>query len=363
MRRRSDAILFYAVDLWVWFAHPKLTRWTFRLMKRLLAVPSVAYPLSMNDKMCWRKVFDRNPLFKVVCDKLTVRDWLKEVGASVDGPRVVWVGDRADDIPEHVWEGNYVLKTSHACGTNHFTEDFRDRRDVAIAALNKSAAQEYGHSGYESGYFGIKGRVFAEDALKRDGLEEIKAYTFGPNVWRVFRSRTVGDIRNADSWERDSAGALVQLDADTAAGKGRLNEGPPPVWDFALEEASKLGAHFDQARVDFLYDGETLWFSEMTLFNQGGFIHRRGHEVSEEAVGLWDLRESWAWKNPPKQGWKAYYFRRLRAAMEEGEDYSGSRNWLVGAALKLRWRTTRGLKGLEKRLLRRGRRGPPAPGT
>ena len=356
MRRRSDAVLFYIVDIWVWLAHPELTKWTCRLLKRLVEVPNVAYPRTLNDKMNWRKVYDRNPLFKVVCDKLTARAWMEDIGSPIHGPPLVWVGDRAEDIPEEVWQGNYVLKTSHACRTNHFTEDFRDRRDVAIKALNASVAREYGHRGYETGYFGIKGRVFAEKALESEGLEEIKVFTFGTYVWRVFRSRTVKGVRLADNWERDPAGDLVLMDLDTASGDGRLRGEAPPIWDMALEEAGKIGAHFDHARVDFLYDWQKLWFSEITLFNRGGMVSRRGHDTSEEAVGLWDLRESWAWKNPPQRGWKAYYFRRLRAAMEAGEDYSEARSSLLCGALILRSRFKFWFKRVEGRLLRRSKR-------
>ena len=54
--------------------------------------PSLLFPVRYTEKMQWRKLFDLNPLYAVLCDKIAVR----EVVAQRIGPEflvpLLWVG-------------------------------------------------------------------------------------------------------------------------------------------------------------------------------------------------------------------------------------------------------------------------------
>lgn len=40
--------------------------------------PNIALPGRYHEKMLWRKLFDRNPLFEVFCDKLATKDFVRK---------------------------------------------------------------------------------------------------------------------------------------------------------------------------------------------------------------------------------------------------------------------------------------------
>ena len=55
--------------------------------------PSLIFPTRYTEKIQWRKLFDLNPLYAVLCDKLAVRDVVRErIGPEYLVP-LLWTGD------------------------------------------------------------------------------------------------------------------------------------------------------------------------------------------------------------------------------------------------------------------------------
>jgi hypothetical protein len=66
--------------------------------------------------MQWRKLFDLNPIYAVITDKLAARDFIAErVGAQVLVP-LLWIGDDPAAVPFDALEPPYVIKSTHASG-------------------------------------------------------------------------------------------------------------------------------------------------------------------------------------------------------------------------------------------------------
>ena len=77
--------------------------------------PNIFRPRRFTEKMQWRKLFDDNPVYPVLCDKLAVRDFIAaRIGDRYHVP-VLWIGAPAD-IPFDQLEPPYVIKSNHACG-------------------------------------------------------------------------------------------------------------------------------------------------------------------------------------------------------------------------------------------------------
>jgi hypothetical protein len=55
----------------------RIEKWRF--FNSLGYYPDLKNPQSYNEKILWKKIYDRNPLLTVVADKYKVREYIKEV--------------------------------------------------------------------------------------------------------------------------------------------------------------------------------------------------------------------------------------------------------------------------------------------
>src|SRR5258708_26036334 len=82
--------------------------------------PNLLRPKRFTEKMQWRKLFDRDPLFAVLSDKIIVRDFIASRVASSFLPDLLWTGDDPDKIPFDALEPPYIVKCTHASGFYSF---------------------------------------------------------------------------------------------------------------------------------------------------------------------------------------------------------------------------------------------------
>jgi hypothetical protein len=128
--------------------------------------PNLFRPRRFSEKMQWRKLFDLDPIYAVVTDKIDSREFITSRVADAVFPPLLWVGDTPDQIPFDTLEPPYVLKCSHGSGFNLIV---RDRATLDIAAtrdrLRGWLATNYSDIHREPGYLPIKPRLLAEHIL------------------------------------------------------------------------------------------------------------------------------------------------------------------------------------------------------
>jgi hypothetical protein len=90
------------VRVWCWVCFPvQIVRFR-RVIGRW---PDPALPRHRNDKYLWRKIFDRNPLFTEVSDKLLAKQFAVARCPTVKVPKTLWTGQAAEDIPDDFFCG------------------------------------------------------------------------------------------------------------------------------------------------------------------------------------------------------------------------------------------------------------------
>src|SRR4051812_30584478 len=117
MRRIATAAAFLLGNILVYIRYP-LRILTF--YRRLGYLPNVCDPKSKNEKFLWRKTFDRNPIYRILADKLTVRQFVKMRCPDLAMSEIVWLGASPDQIPERVLQPGTVVKTNNGCNRNIF---------------------------------------------------------------------------------------------------------------------------------------------------------------------------------------------------------------------------------------------------
>jgi hypothetical protein len=98
--------------------------------------PRLLRPRRFTEKMQWRKLFDLNPIYAVISDKLAVRDFIAtRVGTDVLVP-LLWVGNDPSAVPFDAFDPPYVIKSTHASGRVLIVRQRQDADvDAAVATF------------------------------------------------------------------------------------------------------------------------------------------------------------------------------------------------------------------------------------
>lgn len=289
--------------------YPVVT-WRYLRLKDRGRLPNPAYPRDVADKFFWRKIFDHNPDFPRVADKIEVRKWIRDHGFSIEGPKLRWIGKDPADIPDDLLSENVVVKANHASGFNMFLAERPTNRDTFNKKAASLIARPYGRGWHEWAYFKIDPKILVEDFVS-DARLEMKFYTCEDQIVRVFAAYDRTGDPKADIWLCDENGDLFVSDLRSATLEESARRPLPASANRAAELARQIGRHFDHMRIDFLTDGERLWFGELTIYNLGGHIDRTEPAGVERMNRAWDIRNSWFLKTP-QPGWRGVYTRILR---------------------------------------------------
>jgi hypothetical protein len=301
------------------FRHPRITFWYWTL-DRNKRLPNPANPKTANDKFFWRKVFDRNKEFTEISDKLRVGNWLGRKGIHVDAAPVLWSGIDPENIPVHLLESGVIAKANHGSGTNIILRKAPDDREAFNRKMRQFLQKKQGYRRLEWGYFNIPRKLFIE-VLIPNLVAEIKVFTFDDRIERI---QILYDFESekgisADVWLPNGCGGWERFPGSPKITRS-ANRPWPKVASEALKLAKDIGRHFDHMRVDFLSDGDKLWFGELTLYNLGGHIPLVGDCLNEGVNTSWDLRKS-NFMRISHRGWRALYVNSLRKALSNNEPF------------------------------------------
>ncbi|MBN2907116.1 MAG: hypothetical protein JXJ18_10450 [Rhodobacteraceae bacterium] len=64
----------------------------------------------------------------------------------------------------------------------------------------------------------------------------------------------------------------------------------------------RLGAGFDQIRVDLLSDGRDIWSGELKVYSGAGKFHLTGHNPDAQISRAWKIRRAAFLRDPPRRG-------------------------------------------------------------
>ncbi|MBY6151840.1 hypothetical protein KUV47_01335 [Vannielia litorea] len=312
---RADAALFAAVEAWTRLRHRKARRW-LRKTEGKPRRQSVALPDCANDKFTWRKLFDHDPRFVLLSDKVTQRDWSGADGCGVPWVPMLWAGADMAEFPEELLHRDIVLKGAHCSGRTIFAEAGTLTREALHERTRRALRRTHGKKAKEWAYRHLPHRIIAEPILaSSEALADIKFYTYGGEVERVVHlSDRRGSLPRSEWLWRD--GRLERKSGPPQPGFSEHLSDLPPITTRAMEVARHLGVAFEQVRVDFMTDGQALWLGEMTFYTNAGFYHGdTGTDPKALTNQLWDLRRSW-FMQTPQRGWREAYRQALWRSLD-----------------------------------------------
>jgi hypothetical protein len=254
--------------------------------------PDIRSPRTFNEKVLWRKLYDRNPLFPATMDKVRARDYVRaqlgdDRAAELLLP-ILDVRSRPADLAFDRLPPSYVLKTNNGWNTNIFVHDATtlDRARAAYM-LQRRMYRPAGQFRHEWGYSAIRPLVFAEPLMVDESGEVPDDYRF-----HVFHGRC-RLIQLDDGRFHEPRRGLYTRDWTYVDGRRKRSQAspvpPPERLDEMLEVAEALAAPFDYVRVDLYLWGRRVIIGELTHYPGKGYTAFEPMEIEHEMGSYWRL--------------------------------------------------------------------------
>lgn len=141
---------------------------------------NLSNPQTFNEKINWLKLYDHNPLYTTLVDKLRVKDFVAGKIGQDHVIKTIDVWESVDEIDWNKLPNRFVLKTNHG-GGNVGVIICRDKSCFDIRQAKKKLAlalkQNLYFSSREWPYKNIKPMIFAEEYME-DEYGELRDYKF-----------------------------------------------------------------------------------------------------------------------------------------------------------------------------------------
>jgi hypothetical protein len=314
----QKAVLVFA-RLYLMAAHPIIMH---RFHRHLGYWPNPALPQRYHEKILWRKIVDRNPVFVHLSNKLAAKRSARRRCPALATAQVLWVGDDAHSLPVSLLQQDVAVKANHAAGTNVFVRNGKPEYARIVKRADRWMMTRFHHRRHgEWGYRDVPRLLFIEEQLALGGDDlptDIKVHAFSRGVSHVWiadklsgRSRTyTADVEPLGLRDHTYPNEEQSL-PDSPVTRALIRE--------ALKFAARLLGGLDYARIDFMVAGTRLYFGEYTFYPGGGHDPGLDQALAERAEELWDLFAS-DFLRKRHRGLVRLYTRALRAAIEEKSD-------------------------------------------
>lgn len=135
-------------------------------------------PVTYNQKLMWRKLYDHNPIYHIMADKYAVREYVsKKIGNQYLIP-LIGVWNSFDAINFEKLPNQFVLKCNHDSGSVYICKDKAEigkKTELRKFFDAKMKADYYKH-GREWVYKSIKRKIIAEKYMVDESGVELKDY-------------------------------------------------------------------------------------------------------------------------------------------------------------------------------------------
>ena len=134
---------------------------------------------TLNEKLQWLKLYNRNPEFTKMVDKIAVKEYVSNmIGEQYIIPTLgVW--ENFEDIPFEELPDQFVLKCNHDSGGLVVCKD-KSKLNIKEARkkINKSLKRNFYNGTREWPYKNVKPLIFCEKYMVDESGYELKDYKF-----------------------------------------------------------------------------------------------------------------------------------------------------------------------------------------
>lgn len=285
----------YFRDLFLYYIMPDKMYLKYKYRKVNGKKLNLINPQSIDEKMQWLKLYDRNPIYTNMVDKYEAK---KIVAQSIGKEYIIpslGVWDKFDDIDFDLLPNQFVLKGTHDSGSVVICKDKNlFDYDYAKQKLTKALKQNYYR--YENKqwvYKNIKPRILAEVYLssKKDTFLEYQIFcNNGIPLFFLVRN-DLGDKsyvkhKFAISYTLDWKRVAYRVGEESLL---HIELEKPKNLEKMINIATILSRNIPHIRVDFYELDDVLYLGELTLCTNGGFFenyNQQGIDILSKSLKL-----------------------------------------------------------------------------
>jgi len=237
--------------------------------------PHFKNPRSFSEKVFNRMLFDRDPQWTTLSDKLRVRDFVAgKVGSEYLIP-MLWTGDSPEEIPFNELPLKFVIKTNHGCGYNIIVMD-KTQLDQTQASrqLKKWLGENFCYAtfvGMAWAYKNVRPSIIIESFLEDSGSvpRDYKFFCFSGRA-EFFKIDFARFEDHSEIFFDIDLTPLDVLEEGLNRYQGKL--AVPDNYKDMVRLAESLAQGFDFIRVDLYNVDSRIYVGELTCYPGAGLI-------------------------------------------------------------------------------------------
>jgi hypothetical protein len=254
--------------------------------------PKLRAPRSFVEKIWHRCMFERDPCWTLLSDKLRSRDYVVEKVGERHLVPLLWTGRDPGAIPFHDLPTRFVIKPNHGSGQVLFV---REEQDIDRSAIQRKLTQWLGQNyceevgvGMEWGYKHIEPCVLVETFLGDEAISPPDYKFF------CFSGRTEFVMVAFGRYSAGQSRAFMDRDFNPAPftyGPIYGQPSPPRPSNYVqmLEIAERISDGFGFLRVDLYTVGQEIYVGELTCYPGGGYVQASPTEYDFLLGRKWDM--------------------------------------------------------------------------
>lgn len=232
-------------------------------------------PTTLNEKIQWLKINDKNHGYCEIVDKYAVRKYISDtLGEDYLIPLVGGPWSSFEQIDINSLPKQFVIKTTHDSGGVVVCKD-KDKIDLKETRkkLDNSLKNNYYWAGREYPYKFIKPQIIAEEYMVDESQIELKDYKIlcfngQPDNIMICTGRASG---HAEYYHFDLKWNFLPLNYGDNKLPARFTMPKPKCLDEMIKIAKKLSEGYKLIRVDLYEANGRVYFGELTLYPDSGF--------------------------------------------------------------------------------------------
>lgn len=248
----------------------------FYLMKKRLNFKD---PKTLTEKIQWKKIYDKHPIYTICADKYLVRDYVREkIGKNYLIP-LLFHTDNPEKIDFDIIPEPFIIKSNHGSGQLIIVRNKKNiERKRIIHQCKKWLKTNIYPIGREWQYKNIQPKILIEKLLLDNKSQVPNDYKFNcfngkvefiqvdmgrfENHKRIFFDRNWGLLPFTWTEKKDNKPAYYT--------KQKIPK--PPRFSEMIQIAEKLSKDFDYVRVDLYSVNNHVYFGELTFTSGSGFL-------------------------------------------------------------------------------------------
>lgn len=250
-------------------------------------LPDLHNPQTFNEKLQWLKLYDHNPLYTTMVDKVKAKEY---VGARIGEKYIIptlGVWKSAEEIDFDSLPAQFVIKCNH---DSHGVIVCKDKSKLDVEEVRNRLGKRLKNSGYSYGrewpYKNVERRILAEQFVSDESGElidyKIHCFNGEPKFVLVCQERFSGTGLKEDFY--DLSWNLMDVKRPNA--ESGIPVQRPDAFDEMLELSKVLSKGVPFLRTDFYFTHGKILFGELTLFPASGF-RRFVPESYDKLFGDW----------------------------------------------------------------------------